>query len=144
MNQLDDKDRMILECLKRDSRSPAKAIAKELDMRPSTVHERIRRLRESEVISSFTIKVDPEKLGKRLTVFMLVSGSMEEYLDQALLNDPRVEEVHGITGEYDLLIKLRLRDMRDFNSFIIQFRKKYSDHLVKTITMVETAKLKIS
>ena len=82
MTDMDDKDRQILAILKRDSRTPARSIAQELDMRPSTVHERIKRLQKRGVIRAFTVSVDHEKMGKKLMVFMLVAGTMDTYVDK--------------------------------------------------------------
>jgi DNA-binding Lrp family transcriptional regulator len=53
-----------------------------------------------------------------------------------------VKEVHGITGEYDIIMKCKFADLKDFHKFLIEFRDKYGKNISKTITMVETAKLK--
>lgn len=94
------------------------------------------------VIQKFTVKLDPEKFGQNLTVFMLVAGSLNKYLDDRFMKSKNILEIHGITGEYDLLIKLRFKDMKQFNKFIIEFREKYSRSISKTITMVGTVQLK--
>jgi DNA-binding Lrp family transcriptional regulator len=94
------------------------------------------------IIQGFRVKLDPEKLGENLTVFMLVAGSMDRYIDDRFVKNEHIEEVHGITGEYDLLLKLRFRDMKQFNRFVIDFREKYSRTISKTITMVQTIGLK--
>jgi DNA-binding Lrp family transcriptional regulator len=94
------------------------------------------------VVEKFTIKLNPEKMGERLTVFMLVSGGLDKYIDEKFVKNPHILEVHGITGEYDMLLKLRFKDMKQFNKFIIEFRDKYSKSISKTITMVQTASLK--
>lgn len=139
---LDDKDRKILEILESNSRTSIREIAKITGYRPSTVHQRIKRLKEEGVIQKFTVKLDDEKLNRNLVVFMLISGAMDKYLDDKAMKDPCIREIHGITGEYDLLMKLKFRDMKEFNKFIIEFRDKYSDSIAKTITMVQTVSLK--
>ena len=139
---LDDKDRKILAILESNSRTSIRVIAKSTGYRPSTVHQRIKRLKDQGVIQKFTVKLDDEKLGRDLVVFMLISGAMDKYLDDKAMRDPCIQEIHGITGEYDLLIKLKFHDMKEFNKFIIEFRDKYSDSIAKTITMVQTVCLK--
>lgn len=142
LQDLDEKDQAILEHLFADGRMSVRRLGELTGIRPSTVHQRITRMRDLGVIRGFTVKLDPEKAGQKLTVFMLVSGSMESYLDDAFLSRPEILEINGITGEYDLLLKLRFRDMKSFNRFVIDFRERFKDSISKTITMVQTAGLK--
>ena len=140
--KLDNQDMLILDHLQRDARITVRSLGKRTGIRPSTVHNRIQRLIKTGVISRFTIKIDPEKLGENLTVFMFVAGSLDKYLDDNFLQQKYILEVHGITGEYDLLLKLRFKDMKHFNRFVIDFRERYSDSITKTITMVQAARIK--
>ncbi len=140
--KLDESDMLILDHLQRDARVTVRRLAKITGIRPSTVHNRIQRLIATGVIQNFTVKVDPEKLGENLAVFMLVAGSLDKYFNDTFLQKKQILEVHGITGEYDLLLKLRFKDMKQFNRFVIDFRERFSDSITKTITMVQTAGLK--
>ena len=140
--KLDDKDLKIIEHLKQNARISVRDLGKKAKIRPSTVHQRIKRLVDNGVVQSFTIKLDPEKMGEHLTVFMLVSGSLDKYFDDRFMKSKHILEIHGITGEYDLLLKLRFKDMNQFNKFVIDFRDRYSRSISKTITMVETVRLK--
>lgn len=139
---LDERDHVILGHLKRDARISVRKLGAATGIRPSTVHQRIKRMVNEGVIQSFTVKLDPEKLGENLTVFMLVAGALDKYIDDKILKSEHVLEIQGITGEYDLLLKLRFRDMKQFNKFIIDFREKFSKSISKTITMVQTVALK--
>ncbi len=140
--KLDDRDMQILKILKLNSRTSIREIGKQIDMRPSTVHQRLKKMQDQGVIEKFTVKLNDEKIGRNLVVFMLISGAMDKYLDDKAMKDPCIREIHGVTGEYDLLMKLKFRDMKEFNKFIIEFRNKYSDSISKTITMVQTVRLK--
>ena len=140
--RLDEKDKVILEHLTTNARLSVRNIAKSTGIKPSTVHQRLTRMVKNGVIKNFTVKLDWEKLGENMTVFMLVSGSLDKYIDKNFLNNKNILEIHGITGEYDLLLKLRFRDMKAFNRFVIDFREKYSSSISKTITMVQTVGLK--
>ena len=138
---LDNKDIKIIEILKDNSREPIREIAKKTKIRPSTVHQRIQKLIESNVIEKFTIKLNNKEIGENFIVFMLVKGSTSEYIDNKFLNDNHVKEVFGVTGEYDLLIKLKFRDVEEFHDFVLNFRKDNKD-IQSTLTMVVTANLK--
>ena len=59
---------------------------------------------------------------------------------ERLVSDKHVREFFGITGEYDLFLKLKFRDVEEFNDFIIKFRKEPS--IQTTLTMVVTANVK--
>jgi DNA-binding Lrp family transcriptional regulator len=137
--KIDDTDTLILEKLKQDSRITIREIAKELGFRPSTVHQRITKLRNDGVIEKFTIKTNNKETGENFIVLMLVSTE-GVIIPQTAFKDSHIKEVFGVTGEYDLLIKMKFRDVEDFNKFILEFRKKYS--LRKTVTMVATVNLK--
>ena len=138
---IDSKDAKIIEILKQDSRVPIRKIAKQTKIRPSTVHQRIQKLVKSKVIEKFTIKLDNRAVGENFIVLMLVKGGTSEYIDNQFLNNEHVKEVFGITGEYDLLIKLKFEDIEEFHEFILDFRKRKKE-IQSTLTMIVTANLK--
>ncbi|MBS3102726.1 Lrp/AsnC family transcriptional regulator [Candidatus Woesearchaeota archaeon] len=138
---MDYKDLRIIEILKGNSREPVKLIAKKTGMRPSTVHQRIQKLIKSRAIDKFTIKLDNKAVGENFIAFILVKGTTSNYINDMFLNKKNVKEVFGITGEYDVLVKLKFRDVDEFNSFIMNFRKELKG-IDTTLTMVVTANIK--
>jgi len=139
--KLDEKDHQIIAELRQDSRQSIRDIARRLKLRPSTVHERIRKLKQNKIIEKFTLKLNNDAVGENFIVFMLVSGKPTKYVGSTLLGSRNIKEAFGITGEYDLLFKLKFRDVAEFNDFVISFRKENED-MRKTLTMVATANLK--
>jgi len=135
---IDNKDKKIIEQLKKDSRASIRNIAKATGIRPSTVHQRIRKLKETNTIEKFTVKLNNKLVDENFIVFMFVST--EKDLDPIVFQDSHIKEVFGITGEYDLLFKLKFKDVEDFNNFVLEFRKRTG--VKKTITMVATVTLK--
>lgn len=138
----DPKDVKILKVLKKDARATIRHISKVTGIRPSTVHQRLMRLFKDGTIRRFTIDLDDKKVGLNFTVYMLIAGKLDRYLDKEIIGNPNLVELSGITGEYDLLMKLKFHDMDEFNAFLIQFRERYADKVSKTITMVQTIGLK--
>ncbi len=121
---LDEKDLAILGILKKDSRRSTKAIALELEIPRATVHERIKRMAEREVIRGFTIKLDHVKMGRPITAFILISFLPEPTISQRNLAQDiasmeGVQEVHLISGEYDILAKVRGSSMESIGSLVI-------------------------
>ena len=138
---MDDKDTKIIEILRQDSRLPIKEISKKTKIRPSTIHQRVQKLVKEGVIEKFTIKTNNKKLNENFIVFMLVKGTTTDYIDTKVIHDRHVKEIFGITGEYDMLIKLKFKDVEDFNDFVLDFRKGKKD-IQSTTTMIVTANLK--
>ena len=139
--EIDNKNQRIIDVLKQDSREPIREIAKKTKIRPSTVHQRIQKLLENGVIEKFTIKLNNKAVGENFIVFMLVKGGTTEYIDSKILHDSHVKEVFGVTGEYDLLIKLKFENVEEFHEFVLNFRKDKRE-IQSTMTMVVTTNLK--
>ena len=63
-----------------------------------------------------------------------------EDLPQSFFQDKHIKETFGITGEYDLLIKLKFKDIEEFNQYIINLRKQ--KQIRKTLTTIVTVNIK--
>lgn len=121
---LDEKDRTILEELMKDSRKTTKAIAKELDIPRATVHDRIVKMEQNGLIKKFTAVPDYGQLGLGVTAFILVQFSSQEGMSQREtaeeIADLRgIHEVHMISGEYDMLLKVRGASMEEIGKLVI-------------------------
>jgi|SRR3989338_136233 len=138
---IDSKDQRIIEALRQNSRAPVREISKITKIRPSTVHQRVQKLVKNKVIERFTVKLNNKAVGENFIVFVLVKGSMKEYIGKNLVEASHIKEIFGVTGEYDLLLKLKFRDVEEFNSFILDLRKDKRD-IQSTMTMVATANIK--
>ncbi len=136
--KLDAKDLKIISVLKDNARLPIRDIAKKTQLRPSTVHLRIQRLIKNNIIEKFTLKLNNEAVGEDFIVFMYVTTS--EDLPKTFFSNSHIKEAFGITGEYDLLLKLKFKDIAEFNNYIINLRKQKA--ITKTITNVVTTNLK--
>ncbi len=110
---LDAIDRAILGHLQQNARISNADIARQLDMAPSAILDRIRKLEQKGVIQGYTIRIDPRTVGLGLTAFILVrteervgSGAIGE----ALARLPEVLEHHHVAGEDCYLVKVRVAD----------------------------------
>ena len=138
--ELDNKDWKILEQLKENSRMPIRDVAKKTGVRPSTVHQRILKLKENRTIEKFTLKLDNKAVGENFIVFMLVKTKPSTVFGNKIVNDNHVKEIFGVTGEYDLMMKLKFKDVEQFNNYVIKFRKE--QNIESTLTLVATANIK--
>lgn len=113
-------DMQIVRILMQDSRTRLDTISKKLGLHPSTVAYRIRKLRAMGVIRKFTISVDWRKLGKNVEVAVLINCPPKSVnkVAKILSNFDEVIEVHSLTGFYDILAMVTLRDMEEYKEFI--------------------------
>ena len=136
--KLDSKDYKIIKALNENSRLPIRDIAKKTNIRPSTVHQRIQKLIENKIIEKFTLKLNNDAIQENFIVFMYLITIQD--LQKEFFNNKHIKEAFGITGEYDLLLKLKFKDIIEFNEFVISLRKNKS--ITKTITSVATVNIK--
>jgi DNA-binding Lrp family transcriptional regulator len=121
---LDDKDRKILLQLVNNGRKSVVEISNELGMPRATVQERMRKLTEKGVIKKFTVLPDYGKIGKEVTAFILVSFSGESNLSQRFLANeiakiPEVYEISLISGEWDIILKVRAGSVSEIGTLVI-------------------------
>ena len=122
---LDEKDRLILEELKKNARNPTKKIASMVKIPRVTVADRIRKMKENNIIKSFTILLNYSKIGLDTTTFVFVSKN--PYISNVIITDiakqisklPGVYEIHIVSGEYDLLLKIRGKTFKDVGENVL-------------------------
>lgn len=115
-NELDRIDLHILAALQANARTSNADIARELDMAPSAILERIRKLEQRGVILGYEARISPRAVGLGLTAFVFVRSdelSGGQQIQDALVAMPEVLEVHNVAGEDCFLVKLRARDTDD-------------------------------
>lgn len=135
---IQEKDFKIINVLKENSRLAIRDIAKKTGLRPSTVHDRITKLSHDNVIERFTVKLNNKQIGENFIVFMFLTTSKD--LEASFFNNKHIKEVFGVTGEYDLILKLKFKDIEQFNKFIIGLRR--NEDIKKTQTMIATIDIK--
>ncbi len=120
-------DFRLLDALQEDCRQSLKELSRKLKLPSSTVHGKIKKLEQEKVIESYSAVVDAEKLGENVTVFVvsqvagMETGKVFKPRDiaQQLARLPYVLECHVVTGQYDLLMKIKGRNMKEIGSLIM-------------------------
>jgi Lrp/AsnC family transcriptional regulator, leucine-responsive regulatory protein len=110
--RLDDKDRTLLGLLAEDSTRSYAELGNLLNLSPPAVHERVKRLRQDGVIKANVALLNGAKIGRPLLTFVHVdttSWAVTRHL-LVLKELPEVEEIHTVTGESAMLLKVRTRD----------------------------------
>lgn len=122
--KLDDLDQSILSELDRDARLTPTLLSRVLDVPRTTIKSRIDRMIEVGLITGFSVNKDYGKLGLPTTAFILISydssrGVTENDVAKELYKIHNVEEVHIISGEYDILVKIRGESIEDVGESVV-------------------------
>ncbi|MDE2130398.1 leucine-responsive regulatory protein [mine drainage metagenome] len=122
-NTLDRVDRRILALLQSDGRMSNLALAQAVHLSPTAVLERVRRLVREKFILGYEAKLNPQKLGAALLVFIevVLDRTSPDVFDQfkaAVSNRPEIMECHMVAGGFDYLLKTRVADMPAYRDFL--------------------------
>ena len=122
-------DKAILEVLQHQGRISMTELAEKVGLSASPCTERVRRLEREGVISGYHARVVPGALGKTLLVFVEIklsakSGDVFEKVRKELLHMPEVMECHLVSGDFDYLVKFRLRGMDEYRHLLGDILKK--------------------
>lgn len=120
MNQLDRIDRRILRLLQRDGRLSNAELAGRVNVSPATCHRRTQRLFADGYIRSVRAEVAPEKVerGALVVVGVVLDRSTPESFgefEEAVTKLPFILDCHLVAGDFDYFLKIRVRDIADFN-----------------------------
>ena len=119
------------------------AIAAEVGLTGPSVFERIRKLEQRGVIQGYTIHVDPNALGKKLTAFIRLTVSSDEAYDEgvdALRRDPDILECYHVAGEDCLIVKTRVSDPGELERLVRRIRGWIT--VQRTVTMIALSAVK--
>jgi DNA-binding Lrp family transcriptional regulator len=122
--KFDDTDKKILDILQTRSNITNAQLASEVGISPSGMIERVKRLENSGVIMNYVALVDHEKVDKSLLAIVSVS-LVAHRLNAFEVFIKKVQEYHEVlecfntAGEEDFILKVAVKDMKEFQSFII-------------------------
>jgi DNA-binding Lrp family transcriptional regulator len=122
---LDDIDRSILIALQTDGRMSNLDLSRTVGLSPAATHARARRLETAGVIRGYAAIVDPEATGFDLLCLISISMQLHqatavERTRDAIRAMPEVLECHHLTGQFDYLLKVALRDRRALERFVLE------------------------
>ncbi len=131
---LDDIDVKIMQLLASNARMSIREISRELGLAVSTVHMRLQKLIGMGAIKRFTIILDYDALGYSITALMLLQVDGERITDaeELLASEPNVIAVYDITGDYDVAVVARFRDVKELDEFVKRVNKV--PYIKRTVT----------
>ncbi|GAB4577949.1 MAG: Lrp/AsnC family transcriptional regulator [Anaerolineales bacterium] len=121
---LDSLDRTILNILQTDGRISNAELARQINLSPPACHARLKHLEELGFIRQYTALLDADLLGYDMLCFVNVSlqqhtmQQVEQFRHQ-IKAMPEVLECYHITGEFDYLLKVIIRNRKDLERFVV-------------------------
>lgn len=122
--KLDATDSKLLNLLQNDCKKTTKQYAHVLGLSTTAVYERIKRLEKSGTIKNYVALVDKFKVQRSFTVFChikLVQHTRDniQQFEREILKLEEVIECHHLSGDYDYLLKIHVRDMEAYRDFMV-------------------------
>ena len=114
--KIDGIDKIIIKRLVEDARTPVLGIAREVGISGAAIHQRLRKLEESELMEGSRLILNPKALGYSTTAFIgvfLESARLYSSAIKRLRDIPEVVECHYTTGNWSIFVKILARDNED-------------------------------
>ena len=142
---LDNTDLQILERMQANARISNADLARELNMAPSAVLERVKKLEQKNVITQYAARINPAAVRQKLLAFIFIRSSegftCSSQTAKALAKIPEIQEVHHIAGEDCFLVKVRTTDAASLMELMRNsFQKIPNIASTKTTIVLETVK----
>ena len=122
---LDDLDKKLLQLLQQDAKKTTKQYANALGLSVTAVYERIKRLERKGIISNYVALVDKKLVERNFTVLCHIR--LTQHVKQNVLQFEKevqqleeVSECHHISGEYDYILKIHVKDMDAYRDFMVK------------------------
>lgn len=125
MKELDEKERELLNLLQKGDFCVPRAtrLAHKLQIPTTTLHSKLKKLEQQGIIRGYKAELDGKKVGKGMVIFAVIKVNYEktyyskesmEDLGARLAKIPEILEVHTCSGDWDYLIKVKLRDSDEY------------------------------
>ena len=121
---LDKIDKQIVCLLQEDAKQTTKEISNKTGLSVTAVYERIKKLERDQIITKYVALVNPKKVAKSFLVFCHVKlgKHIKEFVsvfEKEVVQLDEVLECHHVSGDYDYILKLRVRDMEEYRDFML-------------------------
>src|SRR5690606_7637314 len=122
--KLDKTDEKLLELLQKNAKKTNKELSHELNLSITAVYERIRKLERGGMIKKYVALLEPSKVERSFTVFCQIklvqhTKSNVVQFESQVAKLPEVLECFNVSGEYDYILKVMVRDMEAYREFML-------------------------
>jgi Lrp/AsnC family leucine-responsive transcriptional regulator len=134
---LDATDIKILTILQRNGRRHLAEIAREVDLSPPAVMERVKKLESRHIIKGYHALLDAKKVGKDITAFIGVSISHQRHIEgfsSRMVGYEDVLECHHVTGDESFILKVKTANTVSLEKLLAEIRSM--EGVTRTVTKV--------
>ncbi|MBF7682173.1 Lrp/AsnC ligand binding domain-containing protein [Acinetobacter sp. B5B] len=129
MRKLDRIDYQILDILQKNGRIAISELASQVNLSTTPCSERVKKLEREGIITGYHARLNPEYVDRNLLVFLEIklsakSGDVFDQVAKNLSDIPEVLECHLISGEFDYLVKARLKEMGVYRRLLADILRK--------------------
>ena len=146
MKPLDRVDARLLNLVQRNNRASSEELADAVNLSPTAVQRRLKRLRADGVIAADVAVVDPARVGRDLSMLVLVSMDREnaqivDRIKRAIRAAPEVLNGWFVTGDADFVLNVSVRDMAEYEHFQREFLYAHGEvREVRTLVVIDRVK----
>src|SRR5215475_15243628 len=121
MAPMDDIDRQIVDALRADGRMSMRALADLIHISRASAYARVARLEREGVITGYAALIDSVRAGYALSAYVYLNIAQRSWksVRGQLLSMPEVDHVALVSGEHDILLRVRARDAVDLRDVVL-------------------------
>lgn len=124
--EFDSFDWKLLSLLQENNQLTAQQMSEQVHLSPVSCLRRIKRMRERNIIQKDISVLNPEMVGRKMTMVVLVAlerehQDMSDQFKQSMLKLPEVMQCYYVTGEFDFVLIITAKDMQDYEKFSTRF-----------------------
>jgi len=121
---LDKTDLKLIGLLQNDSKQTTKQLSLQLNLSVTAVYERVKKLEKEKIIKKYVALINRDKIEKSFLVFCHIKliQHTKEYVtnfEKDVLKLPEVAECFHVSGAYDYILKVYVKDMESFRDFMV-------------------------
>ena len=142
--KVDEKNRQIIEILKRDGRASFSDIAKELNMNESTIRKRVNKMIDDGIIDHFTVVLNPNIGGKNIISFITVIPASHykiNELSNEVIQLSEVVEAFYMSGKCGLLLKVIVSSLTELDLLLEKMREIHGIGEIESCIVIRQLKL---
>jgi DNA-binding Lrp family transcriptional regulator len=122
--KIDEKDKQLLSLLQKNCKLSLRELSQITEMRETTIFARIKRLENAGIIKEYRAILDPKAIGKNVLAFVLIkydpsAGIKQREVAEKIANLPEIQEVHIIAGDWDMIAKVREKDVEGLGKAVL-------------------------
>ena len=144
--KLDSIDTQLLNYLQKDAKQTNKELASKLNMSVTAVYERIKKIEKEGVIDNYVALLNKESIGRACIEFCHItlekqSQELVNQFEKEVATIDEILEVYHLSGDYDYLLKVHVKDMESFRKFMVN-KLTNIDHIGSSNSMFVISEVK--